>query len=116
LQHDALERQAFAWALVRNHLRCTGHSLEFRPGEHIGLVSGCIRHWIKKAFDWLALRNARRKVERELDVELHGTDYDRKLMARRNTRREASGIAQIDRLVSRVCKAVHEASVNRSHQ
>jgi hypothetical protein len=27
LQHDALERRAFSWALVPNHLICTGLSL-----------------------------------------------------------------------------------------
>jgi hypothetical protein len=51
LQHDALERRAFARASVRNHLRRTGYSLEFRPEEH------------------------------QLDIKLHGTDDDRKLMA-----------------------------------
>jgi hypothetical protein len=71
-----------------------------------------IRCWIKKAFDCLALCNARRKVERELDVELYGTDDDRKLMAWHNARHEASRIAQIDRSVLRV----REASINRSHE
>jgi hypothetical protein len=56
--------------------------------------------WIKKAFDCLALCNARCKVERELDVELHGTNDDRELMARCNVRRKVSGIAQIDHSVS----------------
>jgi hypothetical protein len=113
LQHDALERRASARASVRNHLKCIGHSLEFRSEERLGLVSGRICCWIKQAFDCLTLCNARRKVERELDVELHGTDDDRKLMARRNARREALGIAKIDHLVSRVREAVHEASGNR---
>jgi hypothetical protein len=113
LQHDALERRAFARASVRNHLRRTGHSLEFRPEERLGLVSSRIRHWIKKAFDCLTLCNARRKVERELDVEFHGTDDDRELMARHNATRVMLGIAQIDHSVSRVREAVHEASVNR---
>jgi hypothetical protein len=76
-----LKRRAFARVAVRNHLRRTGHSLEYSPEVHLGLVNGRIRSWIKKAFDSLAL--ARRKVERELDVELHGTDDDRELMARR---------------------------------
>jgi hypothetical protein len=101
---------------VRNHLRRTGHSLEFHPKEHLGLVSDHIRRWIKKAFDCLALCNARRKVERELDIEFHGTDDDRELMARRNARCEASGIAQINHSVSRVREAVHEALVNRFHE
>jgi hypothetical protein len=113
LQHDAVERRASARASVRNHLKCIGHSLEFRSEERLGLVSGRICCWIKQAFDCLTLCNARRKVERELDVELHGTDDDRKLMAQRNAWREASRMAEIDRLVSRVRKAVQEASANR---
>ncbi|RLN04312.1 hydroxyproline-rich glycoprotein-like [Panicum miliaceum] len=104
LQHDVLERCAFARASIRNHLRSTGHSLEFCPEERLGLVSGRIHHCIKKAFDCLTLCNARRKFERELDVDLHGTDDDRKLMARRNARHEASGMAEIDRSVSRTFK------------
>ena len=72
LQHDALERRASALDLVRNHLKRTGHSLEFYPEECLGLVSGRIRHWIKKAFHCLALGNAS-KFERDFDVELHGT-------------------------------------------
>ena len=40
LQHDAMERCASARASVCNHLKRTGHSLEFRPGERLGLVSG----------------------------------------------------------------------------
>jgi hypothetical protein len=71
---------------------------------------------LKKAFGCLALCNARRKVEREFDVELHGMDDDHELMARRNARREALGILQIDHSVSRVREAVHEESVNRSHE
>jgi hypothetical protein len=116
LQHDALERRAFARILVCNHLRRTSHSLEFWLEERLGLVSGRIPRWIKKAFDCLALCNARRKFELELDVELHGTHDDRELMARCNARCEASGIAKIDRTVSRDRKVVHEASVNRSHE
>jgi hypothetical protein len=116
LQHEALERRAFAQASVCNHLRRTGHSLEFHPEERLELVSSRFRHWINKAFDCLALCNARRNVEHELDVELHGTDDDRELMARRNARHEASGIAQIDHPVSRVHEAFPEASVNRFHE
>jgi hypothetical protein len=66
LQHDALERRASARASVRNHLKRTGYSLEFHPEECLGLVSGRIRHLIKKAFHCLALGNASRKFEREL--------------------------------------------------
>ncbi|RLM69599.1 hypothetical protein C2845_PM17G09610 [Panicum miliaceum] len=73
LQKDVLERRAFAWASVGNHLSRTGHSLEFRPEEHLGLVSGRIRRWIKKSFDYLKLRNARRKFECEFNVDLHRT-------------------------------------------
>jgi hypothetical protein len=115
LQHDELEHRASAQASVHNHLKRTGHSLKFRMEERLGLVRCRIRHWIVKVFDCLALRNARRKFACEFDVELHGTDDDRELMARRNARGEASGMAEIDLLVSRVCKAVHKASVNRSH-
>jgi hypothetical protein len=97
-------------------LKRTGYSLEFRPEERLGLVSGRIRRCINKAFDCLALCNARHKVECELDVELHGTDDDRELMARRNERREALGMAEIDRSMSRVHEAAHEPSVNRSHE
>jgi hypothetical protein len=43
-------------------------------------------------------------------------DDDRELMAQRNARREASVMAEIDRSVSRVREAVHEASVNRSRE
>jgi hypothetical protein len=116
LQHDALERRASARASVRNHLKRTGHSLKFHREERLGLVWGYIRRWIKKAFNCLALRNARSKFEREFDAELHGMDDDRELMARHNERREASGMVEIDHSVSIVCKTVHEASVNRSHE
>jgi len=43
-------------------------------------------------------------------------DDDRELMARRNARREASGIVEIDRSVSRVREAFRVASVNRSRE
>ena len=109
-----LGRRASTWTSVRNQLKCIGHSLEFHPEEHIRLVSGHIRRSIKKAFHCLVLGNASRKFEREFDVELHGTDDDRELMARRNARREASGIAEIDHSVSRVREAFRVASVNRS--
>jgi hypothetical protein len=96
LQHDVLERRASARASVRNHLKHTGYSLEFHPEECLGLVSSHICCWIKKEFHYLALGNACRKFEREFDVELHGTDDDRELMARRKSRREASGMAETD--------------------
>ena len=84
LQHDAFERRAAARAAVRNQLKCTGHSLEFYPAEHVGLVSGRIRRWIKKAFHIFSLGKESRKFHREFKVELHGTDDDRELMARYN--------------------------------
>jgi hypothetical protein len=80
------------------------------------MLSGHIRRWIKKAFHCLALGNASRKFEREFDVELHGTDDDRELMARSKLRPEASGMVEIDRSVSRFGAAVREASVNRSRE
>ena len=47
--------------------------------------------------------------------ELYGTNDDRELMGRYNARREASGLAEYDRSVSRLCEAVCEALVKRSH-
>ena len=110
LQHDAFERRAAARAAVRNQLERTGHSLEFDPAERVGLVSGRIRRLIKKAFYIFSLGKESRKFCREFNVELHGTDDDRELMARYNARREESGLAEYDRSVSRLHDAVHEAS------
>ena len=115
LQHDAFERRAAARAAVRNQLERTGHSLEFHPTERVGLVSGPIRCLIKKAFHIFSLGKESRKFYREFNVELHGTDDDRELMARYNARREESGLAEYDRSVSRLSEAVHEALVQRSH-
>ena len=115
LQHDAFEHRAAARAAVRNQLGCTGHSLEFHPAESVGLVSGRIRRLIKKAFHIFSLGKESRKFYREFNVELHGTDDDRELMARYNARREESGLAEYDRSVSRLREAVHEALVKRSH-
>ena len=50
LKHYTFERRASARAAVRNQLKRTGHSLEFRPEDRVSLVSGHIRRWIKKAF------------------------------------------------------------------
>ena len=105
LQHDAFEHRAAARAAVRNQLERT----------RVGLVSGRIRHLIKKAFHIFSLGKESRKFYREFNVELHGTDDDRELMARYNARREESGLAEYDRSVSRLREAVHEASVKRSH-
>ena len=55
-------------AAVRNQLERTGHSLEFHPTERVGLVSGRIRHLIKKAFYIFSLGKESRKFCRELMV------------------------------------------------
>ena len=89
--------------------------LQFHPAERVGLVSGRIRRLIKKAFHIFSLGKESRKFYREFNVELHGTDDDRELMARYNARREESGLEEYDRSVSRLREAVHEASVKRSH-
>ena len=114
LQHDAFERRAAARAAVRNQLERTGHSLEFHPAEHVGLVSARIRRLIKKAFHIFSLGKESRKFYHEFNVALHGTDDDRELMARYNARREESGLVEYDRSVSRLREAVHEASIKRS--
>ena len=111
LQHDAFERRAAAQAAVRNQLERSGHSHEFHPAEHVGLVSGRIRHLIKKVFYIFSLGKESRKFCREFNVELHGTDDDRELMALYNARREESGLAEYDRSVSRLREAVHEALI-----
>ena len=115
LQHDAFERRATARAAARNQLECTGHSLEFHPAERVGLGSGRIRRLIKKAFHIFSLGKESCKFYVEFNVELHGTDDDRELMARYNARREASGMVEYDCSVSRLHEAVHEALVKRSH-
>ena len=115
LQHDAFQRCASARASVRNQLKCIGHFLEFHPEERVGLVSGRIRHLIKKAFHIFSLGKESRKFYREFNVELHGTDDDRELMTRYNARHEESGLAEYDRSMSRLREAVHEALVQRSH-
>ena len=56
------------------------------------------------------------KFQGEFDVELHGMDDDRDLMARYNARHEASGMVEFDRFGSRLRKVVHEAFVNRFHE
>ena len=68
-----------------------------------------------KAFYIFSLGKESRKFCREFNVELHGTDDDRELMALYNARREESGLAEYDRSVSRLREAVHEALVQRSH-
>ena len=116
MQHDAFQRRASALASVRNQLKCTGHFLEFHPEEHVGLVSGRICRWIKKGFYIFTISKADRKFQREFNVELHGTDDDRELMARYNARREESGLEEFDRNVSRLWEAVKETLVDMSYE
>ena len=111
---STLERRASARAAARNQMEPTGHSLEFRPEERVGLLRCRIRHLVKRAFQCFELKKANRKFQHEFNVELYGTDDDRELMARYNARREASGLAEFDRNVEKLREAVHEASVNRS--
>ena len=112
LHHDGLERRASARLTVRNLLTRHRHALEFWPSERLGLVSGRIRHWVKKAFKKLALCN----INDEFDLEVYDTNHDQTLMARYNARREESGMASIDRSAARVREAVHEATIKRSHE
>ena len=116
LQHDAFERRASARAALRNQLKHTGHSLEFRPEKCVGLVSGHIDRWIQKAFYIFTISKADRKFQREFNVELHGMDDDRELMARYNARREESELAEFDLNVSRFWEAVKETLVDRSRE
>ena len=94
----------------------TGHSLEFRPEERVGLLRCRIRRWVKRAFQCFELGRENRKFQCEFNVQLHGTDDDRELMAQNNATHEASGLAEFDRNVERLREAVHEASVNRSRE
>ena len=112
----ALEHRVSARASVRNNLEPTGHSLEFRPEERVGFLRGRIHHLVKRAFQCFELGKANRKFQREFNVELHGTNDDRELMARYNARREAPGLAEFDGNVSRLREAVHESLVNRSRE
>ena len=104
LQHEAFERRPAARAAVRNQLERTCHSLEFHPAERVGIVSGRIHHLIKKAFHIFSLGKGSHKFYHEFNVELHGTDDDRELMARYNARREESGLAEYDRSVSKTSR------------
>ena len=81
LQHDAFERRGSTRAAVRNELKRTSHSLEFRPKDRVDLVSARIRRWIKKAFHIFSLGKESPKFHREFNIELHGTNDDRELMA-----------------------------------
>ena len=113
---STLERRASARAAVRNQMEATGHSLEFRPEEHVGLIRSRIHRLIKKAFQCFKFQKVNRRLEREFPVKLYGTEDHRELMARYNARREASGLAEFDRNVSRLPEAVHESLVPRSHE
>ena len=113
---STLERRVSARAAVRNQMEATGHSLEFRPEKRVGLLRCRIRRWVKRTFQCFDLGRENHKFQREFNVELHGTDDDRELMARYNARREASGLAEFDRNVERLREAVHEASANRSRE
>ena len=68
----------------------------------LGLASGRIHHWIKKAFHCIKLAKANRKFYHKFNIELHGPDDDCKLMARYNTKREALGLVEFERNVSRL--------------
>ena len=92
---STLERRASARAAVRNQMEATGHSLEFRPEERVELLRCHIRRWVKRAFQCFDLGRENRKFQREFNVELHGMDDDRELMARYNARCEVSGLAEI---------------------
>ena len=70
--------------------------------NNYGLVSGRIRRLIKKAFYIFSIDKESRKFCREFNVELHGTNDDRELMALYNARCEESGRAEYDRSVSRL--------------
>ena len=114
LQHDAFERRASAWAAVRNQLKRTGHSLEFRPEDRVGLLSGHIRCWIKKAFYYFTISNADHKFQPEFNIELHGMDDDRELMVRYNARREELELAEFNHNVLRLREVVKKTLVDRS--
>ena len=114
LQHDAFKHRASARAVVRNQMKRTGYFLEFCPEERVGLVSGRIRRWIKKAFYYFTISKADRKFQHEFNVELHGTDDDHELMARYNARHEESGLAEFNRNMSRLREAVKKTLVDRN--
>ena len=113
---STLERRASTRAAVRNQMEPIGHFLEFRPEERVGLLRCRIRRWVKRAFQCFELDRENRKFQHEFNVELHGTDDDRELMARYNARREVSGLAEFDRNMSKLREAVHGALVNRSRE
>ena len=107
---------ASAPVAVRNILKRTGHSLEFRLEERVGLVNSRIHHWIKKAFHYFSLAKEGHKIHHEFNVELHGTDDDRELMSQYNARREESNMAEYDHSMSRLREVVHEVLVRKSRK
>ena len=52
---STLEHRVSARAAVRNQLQPTGHSLEFRPEERVGLLRCRIRRWLREHFNALNL-------------------------------------------------------------
>ena len=58
---STLERQASTRAAVRNQMELTGHSLEFRPEERVGLLRCRIRHLVKRAFQCFELNRENHK-------------------------------------------------------
>ena len=65
-------------------------------------------------FYFFTISKADRKFQHEFNVELHGTDDDRELMARYNARREESGLAKFVHNVSRLREVVKKTLVDRS--
>ena len=110
---STLERHASARAAVRNQMEPTRHSLDFQPEERVGLLRCRIHRWVKRAFHCFELGRENCKFQHEFNVELHGTDDDRELMAHYNARYEASGLAEFDRNMERLHEVVHDALVNR---
>jgi len=62
---STLERRASTRAAVHNQMEATGHSLEFRPEECVGLMKCRIRRWVKRAFQCFELGRENRKFQRE---------------------------------------------------
>ena len=63
---STLERRAPARAAVRNQMEPTGHSLEFQPEEHDGLLRCRIHRWVKRAFQCFELGRENRKFQRDI--------------------------------------------------
>ena len=76
-------------------------------------MSGHIRRWIEKALYYFTIPKADHKFQHEFNVELHGIDDDRELMARYNAIREESGLAKFVHNMSRLREAVKKTLVDR---